>query len=319
MRSGLTINNGPNLRSMGLTRSMVNKARYFQEGRACDAVARLLESRRGATRANLRFPERSGHQYRVDLVFDLGSDVIAFEHTGTEPFEGHVKLQAEAERRIKPLVNAVAPRLPPDEDFYLDIPLAGWAALAGKEFERVSGLLSEWMIRIARTLPIAEAGRRIPGPGVQLPGVPFRVQLNRTVRYRGIKIPFHLSFLAGDVEPQRLERMRRTVKDKCSKLAGWKATANAHTVLILEWSDFGITNQHLVASAYLLAESDVENRPDEVYLVAPLDSHWCVYTIRTGDRVWENIEPADRDWDVAAEILQDITGEHTKIGEGPWV
>lgn len=274
-------------------------------------MLRLLESQRGAVRQNLRFPERGGHRYPVDLVCDLGDDVIALEHTGTEPFEGHVKLQAEAERRVKPLVDAVASRLPPDEDFDLEIPLSDWAPLAGKQLDRVSGLLVEWMVRAAPTLPIAEVGRRIPSPGVLVPGVLFRVQLNRTARYGGIKIPFHLTLRAGDVETQRLDRMRRTVRDKCSKLAGWKATANAYTALILEWSDFSVTNQHLIANAYLSAEEEVDNRPDAVNLVATLDDRWCVYTIRSGDSTWDNIEPADRTWEVPSALLQDVTASDT--------
>jgi hypothetical protein len=268
-----------------------------------------MEFQRDAKRQNLRFPERGGHQYPVDLVCDLGGDVVALEHTGTEPFEGHVKLQAEAQRRVKPLVDAVVPRLPDTEDFDLEIPLSDWAPLVGKQLDRVSGLLADWMVQAAPTSPLAEIGRLIPGPGVQVPGVPFQVQLNRTARYRGIKIPFHLTFRAGDVEAQRLERMRRTVRDKCSKLAGWRSTA--YTVLILEWSDFSLMNPHLVANALLSAEAEIDKRPDAVYLVSTLDDHrWCVYPIRSGDNTWENMEPTDRAWEVPAAILQDITGQH---------
>jgi hypothetical protein len=100
------------------------RVRHFQEGRACDAVLRLLEYQTGDKRQNLRFPEREGHKFPVDLVCELNGVLVALEHTGTEPFEGHVKLQAEAGRRGRPLVDAVASRLPPDQDFDLEVPHA---------------------------------------------------------------------------------------------------------------------------------------------------------------------------------------------------
>jgi hypothetical protein len=103
--------------------------------------------------------------------------------------------------------------------------------------------------------------------------------------------------------------MRRTVRDKSSKLAGWKATVNAYTTLVLEWSDFSLTNPHLIADAFLSAEAEIDNRSDAVYLVATLDDQrWCVYTIRSGNNTWYNLEPTDRAWEVSAAALQDITG-----------
>jgi hypothetical protein len=211
---------------------------------------------------------------------------------------------------VQPLVDAVASKLPPDEDFYLDVPLADWVRLSGKEFARACRALSEWIVKIAHTLPIAELGKRIPTPGAIVQGVPFRVQLNRAERYRDIKVPFHLRFLAGDLEGQRLDRMRRTLRDKCPKLAGWKGMVGAHTALVLEWSDFQVTNPHLIAQALLTAESEIDNPPDVVYTVAPLDSSWCVYTLRSDDRNWDDIEPGDRAWEVPMATLEDITVPH---------
>ena len=66
---------------------------------------------------------------------DIGGRSIALEHTGTEPFEGHVKLQAEAQRRVQPLVDSVASKLPADEDFYLEVSLSEWGKPSGKELD----------------------------------------------------------------------------------------------------------------------------------------------------------------------------------------
>jgi len=177
------------------------RVRHFDEGRACDAVLRLLEHRRGGKRQNLRFPEREAHAFPVDLVCELSGAVIALEHTGTEPFEGHVKLHAEATRRVQPLLDAVASKLPSEEDFYLEVPLAEWGRIAGKEFDRVCRALAEWIVKSAPTVPIAQFGRRIPTPGATISGVPFPVQLNRSARYGGLKIPFHLIFRAVTWRP----------------------------------------------------------------------------------------------------------------------
>lgn len=283
------------------------RVRHFNEGRVCDAVLRLLENQRGGRRQNLRFPEREGHRFPVDLVCELTGVLIALEHTGTEPFEGHVKLQAEADLRVQPLVEAVDSKLPPDQDFDLEVPLAEWGRLSGKEFNRVRRALAEWIVKTAPTLPIADLGRRAPTPWATAPNVPFAVRLNRTARYRGVKIPFHLIVRAGDMEARRVDRMRRTLKDKCPKLAGWKTDIDAHTVLVLEWSDFQVTNPHLIAAALSTAEAEISNRADVVYTVAPFDASWCVYTLRKGNETWLDLESHDRAWEVPARILEDIT------------
>jgi hypothetical protein len=54
----------------------------FNEGRACDAVVRLLEKRGGAVRQHVRWPERECHAAPVDLVCNVGPKLFAIEHTG---------------------------------------------------------------------------------------------------------------------------------------------------------------------------------------------------------------------------------------------
>ena len=63
----------------------------FNEGKACDAVLQHLERRAGATRSAMRFPEKEGHPAPVELVCTIGGRLYAIEHTGIEPFEGHVR------------------------------------------------------------------------------------------------------------------------------------------------------------------------------------------------------------------------------------
>ena len=86
----------------------------FNEGKACDAVLRRLEAREGAPRVNLRSPERERHPVPVELACEINGRLFAIEHTGIEPFAGHmVEANHEAERidRIREACQRKFPRL----------------------------------------------------------------------------------------------------------------------------------------------------------------------------------------------------------------
>jgi hypothetical protein len=106
---------------------------------------------------------------------------------GIEPFAGHVQVDAEAKRRIQPLVERVQALLPPTEEFELQVPIDGLAAPRGKKLDDAHDALADWIGRIAPTLPIAPIG------------LPKRLHLNLIVR---------------DVEARRLERLRKALADK---------------------------------------------------------------------------------------------------------
>ena len=62
----------------------------FNEGKACDAILRLIKSRMRAPRQNCCWPEQENHPAAVEFVCEIGGQQFAFEHTGVEPFEGYV-------------------------------------------------------------------------------------------------------------------------------------------------------------------------------------------------------------------------------------
>ncbi|MFZ1961406.1 MAG: hypothetical protein WAU63_09185 [Methylovirgula sp.] len=70
----------------------------FNEGKACDAVIHVLEAREGEMRQDVRFPERERHTAPIELTCRIGGQLFALEHTGIEPFAGHMQMEAEAER-----------------------------------------------------------------------------------------------------------------------------------------------------------------------------------------------------------------------------
>jgi ribosomal protein L30 len=74
----------------------------FNEGLACDAIIRHLESIEGAQRSDIQWPEKQNHASPVEVVFKIGAKLYALEHTGIEPFEGHVGMTAQANRLFEP-------------------------------------------------------------------------------------------------------------------------------------------------------------------------------------------------------------------------
>jgi hypothetical protein len=279
----------------------------FNEGRACDAVLRFLEARHGAKRADIRFPEREAHKHRVELVCHINAQLYALEHTGIEPFSGHVQVDVEAKRRIQPLVDRVHALLPQTEEFELQVPLDPLVALQGKKLDDVHIALAEWILRVAATLPVAPIGRYVPTPSVCVPGVPFSVRLHRMTPI-GLSKKLQVNLVVSDVEARRLDRLRKAFSDKCPKLAGWKSEQGARTVLILEQNDIQLTNAHNVTEALLLAEKDISNRADEVFLVMTCVDRWFVYPLRVNDRTYFDItDPDERAWEINSTEIADIT------------
>lgn len=54
----------------------------------------VLEARAGSRREGLKFPEREGRRFPVEVACAIGGQLYALEHSG--PFDGHMKLFARA-------------------------------------------------------------------------------------------------------------------------------------------------------------------------------------------------------------------------------
>jgi hypothetical protein len=153
----------------------------FNEGKACDAILRRLEAREGARRTNLRSPERERHPAPVELACEIGGRLFAIEHTGIEPFPGHMQLEAETGVHFRPIEAMVAGRLPPNAHFELHMPVKATQGLKRIALRRVHETIASWITATAPTLPIARFGRYVtPIRWVTLPGVRFPVTLHRT-------------------------------------------------------------------------------------------------------------------------------------------
>ena len=84
---------------------------------------RHLEERTRLARAGLRWPEDEGHAHPVEAAFTLGSQLFALEHTGIEPFKGHVRMEAEADRHFAPITDALKGALGTTAVFELNMPI----------------------------------------------------------------------------------------------------------------------------------------------------------------------------------------------------
>jgi hypothetical protein len=281
----------------------------FNEGKACDAVVRHLEARIGATRQGVAWPEKDGHAAPIELTCSIGGAPYAFEHTGIEPFAGHVQLNVDAELHLAPIDRMLVGALPPTEDFELHIPIKAMEGMSQRNARRVQEAIVGWVRQCASTLQIAKIGRRaLPIRWTAIPGVPFEVALHRSEPLFGAGRFRIAHVIRESLEEYRDARVREACERKYSKLAAWKAKG-ARTVFVLEENDIQTTNVHLVTDSVLAAEKTVPQHPDEIYLVSSAHDPWWLCAVRVDDRWFFDVEnPDERAWEIDPAHLVAITG-----------
>jgi hypothetical protein len=152
----------------------------FNEGVACEAIVRHLESQAKGVRSNMRWPEEEQHQFPIEAAFNIGEQLYAIEHTGIEPFKGHVQMEAEAERLFTPIVDALKSKLDTAAVFELHIPQM---RCKGSKWEvrRIQQAIIAWVESTAPTVPrrlYADYKGHSVGQ-ISVPGVPFPLSLFR--------------------------------------------------------------------------------------------------------------------------------------------
>jgi hypothetical protein len=278
--------------------------RRFNEGKACDAVIRWIEAREQSSRQYLRFPEQEGHKAPIELTCVIGNRLFAFEHTGIEPFEGHIRLESKA--HFRPLRQIFSKIVPSDEQYELRVPLHAMSNLTKTERERAISAISDWVSKEAPILPLAPIGR-LAKPALRRASarVPFNLILHRN-RLPG---PGHLSVvhLVDKLDESRTQRIKRACENKFAKLAAWKAEG-ARTVLLFEENDDQLTNVLAVCDSLLSVEKIILKKPDEVYLVTSSNDPWWVWRIRQDSRWFSDLTPAERAYDIESKLLLPLTG-----------
>lgn len=283
--------------------------RYFNEGKACDAVVRRIEEREGAPREKARSPEREGHPAPVELVCTIGGHLFAFEHTGIEPFSGQIEMAVKNQALFSGLDELLAGALPGAEYFQLLVPVDASLRLTGRDIPRIRNAVTRWIQNTAHGLPIAPYGRyATPILDNRLEGVPFALSLHRSAVNGVLRGKFSVKFVVtSDLEAARRKRLQKACDDKFSKLAAWRRERGAQTVLVLEENDIQLTNDQLVADALASVEKGRNDIPDEVFLVSTyLDSKWHVSCLRRAGKTY--YDEGERFWEINPALLRDATG-----------
>jgi hypothetical protein len=273
----------------------------FNEGKACDAVIRHIEAREGSSRQNLRSPEREKDAAPIELTCSIGGRFFAFEHTGIEPFERQIELEAKA--HFQPLREMYLGKIPEGEVYDLHVPAGATLDLKRAQISATMSALGTWISTQGPRLELAPVGRYVT-PAVRQPDaiVPFKVTLHRCALPG---VPGQLSVVHRvDLMNARIER---ACQKKLPKLAIWKARGS-RTVLILEGVDDQLTNPVDVAKLVLHAEKAVGNEADEIYFVFSAIEPWSVWHIRVDTRTFFDLgNPEDRAWEVDPQTLSSLT------------
>ena len=250
------------------------------EGKACDAVVKTMESRTRKVRSDIRFPERDRVGPPVELRMKLGEQEYAIEHTIIEPFENNIKAELTVTEIRQYLIQDLTGKMPGPMYYVLQVPKD---VCLPKKVKRVGALkiLAEWVLSSAQimyerntvlSLPIDSHGIPIspycfPDDSVkdELSGINCTVEL---LRWRnGTEIGRKPGFVQTvldypkDLESFRTERIRRAFSDKIPKLAKCGAEGT-RTVLVLESQDAAHTRFDLIGTQLpaLLAEQTYPTR-----------------------------------------------------------
>jgi hypothetical protein len=282
----------------------------FNEGKVCEAIVRHLEAREGVTRADVQSPEAAHNADPIELTWKLGDQLFALEHTGIEPFDDYMRLEAEAKRHFDPIRDALKD-VSPTEIIELHVPAKAMLGLKKADAVLIQAAITAWMRQTAPTLRTRSYADYIGDvPWTAVSGVPFEIRLfrfaNLTQRQGWVQI---VHSVVGDRGQQRRDRLRRACNKKFPKLAAWRQKRGARTILVLEENDIQLTNCAIVAEAYLPLALDRTDRPDETYLVSSCIELWRVWPILIGNRTLYDLAIDDyvRRWEVDPTTLTSVT------------
>jgi hypothetical protein len=276
----------------------------FHEGKACDAVVRRIESRERSARENVRSPEREGDVAPVELTCSIGGQLFAIEHTGLEPFEGQIAI--EAKHHLEPLRAKFLGKIPKGELWDLQIPARATLKFKESKIRQIVSVLEAWICSEGPRVSLAPLGQKgTPIDREADSSIPFKVQLYRSA----IAGPgqFWTSHQVDQPENSRTARIERACRAKYPKLEKWKRRG-ARTVLVLEENDIQLTNAIEVCRSLLHVEKSLQFVPDEVYLVTTTLIPWEVWFLRVDTRTFFDLsDPNERAVEFDPQALLPLT------------
>lgn len=220
----------------------------FNEGKACDAIIRRLEKSANATRTDVRFPEQERNEFPVEAVFKIGEQLVALEHTGIEPFRGHVEMEANSAKLYKPIEDALKDALGKEAMYELVIPINALQGKKGPKLRPFKKAIINWVQLTAPTVPklLCENYKGTSVGPFTVVGVPFALSLYGFEPPVIPSLHFQIRHRVTNGEALRKEPIQYSIEKKFPKLAGWKRDHKAKTVLC--WSKMTFSSQPLISS-----------------------------------------------------------------------
>ena len=268
------------------------------EGKVCDAVARMLEKRTGKTRKDVRNPEKDGIGPPVDIRLKLGCQEYAIEHTIIESYENQIR-NSRAYWDIQEYLKENVEGKLPDEAYYeLQIPTKTTMPKKERKRGKLRKEIGDWVRATANDmderrktgcrgcLRYTSYYERVVGK-IESPN--WEVALVREgdvqIGEDGKAVIQTKWMLQENVEEQRWERLRDAYGRKCPKLEEAKREG-ARTILILENIDtnlgwFGVIGRMIPR----LAQEKIKG-PDEIYLAEKHQGSFMILTMKKGELHW---------------------------------
>ena len=272
------------------------------EGKACDAIVRLIEERTGEERRDIRLPEKDLRGPRVDLRLKIGDKEYAIEHTKIQTFRDEKKSRKKSGQISKGLaldylgclVREVLCDKLPGPALY-DIFISYAEKLDRSKSEKVHERLEQWAQEKAPHL-YEEARRKEIGQKQslikeELCGFQYEISMRCLIpkgsssgeKSGKVKLGRYVSE-EKELEELRVCSLSQSLKDKLPKLLDCKEEG-ARTVLVLESDTDSLSDANSVAKALdILREKFNGNTslPDEIYLVDILGgaNDWYVWPMK---------------------------------------
>lgn len=272
------------------------------EGGICESVIRLLEADVGVCRHDVRYPEIDGIGPPVECRFGLGKSRYAIEHTLIEPFANHIRTGAEFEELVRPVEAALNGTMPSPGTYTLFFPVHPTAGRHRRTHAALREQIIAWVREAGSALhaeaPSREGRDRRPQGytgerATTLDGLPLR--LERRVHWseggRHDGTLFVSRVIGEDLEAQRLQRVRIALDRKLGKLADCRAEGDK-TVLVLEFSDFVLSNHILIGEALEVALAGRDDIPDLLLIAdTTIPERWNLFPA-----VIERVFSIDMEW-----------------------
>ena len=266
------------------------------EGKACDAVVRLLEKRTGETRTDIRHPDRDGVGPPVDLRLNLGNQEYAIEHTRIERYKNQIEAEFVANRIICHIMENIPDPFPSPAYYEIQFPIDVSLPKGKAKCNRALDNLVEWTRTNEQILRERNSDLILRDPYIAndcIRGTPAEFTcvfelLHWPNAALARQSPGTLSFRfipPDDLEGARADRLRQAFSKKCSKLQACK-TEGARTVLVLESGDPGLVLFEFRGDLLPSTLAECTNAPDEIFLVETCGDRWSASLIKRDDGHW---------------------------------